>query len=45
MFLPALIVYPVWMATMQHNGLWSDVFCNYWPASLGMVVGSFIGEC
>jgi hypothetical protein len=42
MWLPALIVYPIWIATMAHHGLWEDVFSNYWPGSLGMVLGSFI---
>jgi len=47
-FLPAMMVYPVWLYIVtgaggrsDGGGLWSDVF-QYWPASIAMIFGSFV---
>lgn len=41
-FLPAMVVWPVWMfAVAKGDNNFADVF-QYWPATLAMVFGSFI---
>ena len=41
-FLPALVVWPMWFFLVGSSGAFADVFVDYWPASVAMVVGSFI---
>uniref|UniRef100_A0A7S4BTS2 Uncharacterized protein n=1 Tax=Chrysotila carterae TaxID=13221 RepID=A0A7S4BTS2_CHRCT len=42
LFLPALIMWPVWGYTLTYNGLWTKVFSKYWPMTLAMILGSFL---
>jgi uncharacterized protein len=41
-FLPALVVWPMWFFLVGSRDAFADVFRDYWPASVAMVVGSFI---
>jgi len=41
-FLPAMLVYPVWIYTMTIGSLWSEVFSEYYPMTIGMMLGSFV---
>jgi len=41
-FYPVLLVWPIWFFTMTTRNLWYSVFSTYWPATIGMVLGSFI---
>jgi uncharacterized membrane protein YfcA len=40
-FVPAFIVWPIWLFVMMRGNYWSAVFV-YWPGTLGMTLGSFI---
>jgi uncharacterized membrane protein YfcA len=41
-FLPALVVWPVWIYCMSFKGVWVEAFSNYYPMTLAMIVGCFI---
>merc|ERR1719235_2380272 len=41
-FLPALVVWPLWIYCMSSKGLWLDAFRSYYPMTLAMIVGCFI---
>jgi len=42
-FTPALIVWPIWLFLMcQEGGQWSQVFTDYYPATIAMALGSFV---
>jgi len=41
-FIPALLVYPVWLYTMVSRNAFEDAFGTYYPLSIAMVVGSMI---
>uniref|UniRef100_A0A7S3PQA9 Membrane transporter protein n=1 Tax=Aplanochytrium stocchinoi TaxID=215587 RepID=A0A7S3PQA9_9STRA len=40
-FVPALLVWPIWLYTLSTGEYWADVF-QYWPIGLAMIIGSFI---
>jgi hypothetical protein len=40
-FLPAMLVWPIWLFIMSERNAWGDVF-EFWPASVAMILGSFI---
>jgi uncharacterized membrane protein YfcA len=41
-FIPALLVYPVWLYTMISRDAFEDAFGTYYPLSMAMVIGSMI---
>jgi len=41
-FLPALLVLPIWVYTMTSGGIWTEVFTDYYPMTIGMCLGSFV---
>lgn len=41
-FFPVLLVWPIWFYTVSNEDLWFDIFSQYWPATIGMIFGSFI---
>jgi uncharacterized membrane protein YfcA len=40
-FVPALIVWPIWLFVMIRGDYWGQVFA-YWPGTIGMAFGSFV---
>lgn len=41
-FIPAIIVWPIWIFLVTKTNSFGSIFTNYWPASIAMVFGSFI---
>jgi len=41
-FIPATLIWPIWLYTMISGSHFSQVFGQYWPITLAMVFGSFI---
>ena len=42
-FSPVLVVWPIWLCIVISQNLWHDIFSEFWPLTIGMIVGSFIG--
>lgn len=41
-FLPAVVVWPVWIYCMTVKGVWSVAFGRYYPMTCAMIIGCFI---
>eukprot|EP01083_Nonionella_stella_P261068 889393_1 len=42
-FSPIFVVWPIWLFIVISQNLWQDIFSRYWPLTIGMIGGSFLG--